>query len=318
MVDSSTRETRSRSPLDTSRAAACTVGTVVIWVIVGTFAPTLLLGENQTLYIFSSQAQVVAAVFGLTITGYVFLRDQQDRLSDQDESLTEIIDSIQREQFSFIALLTGVSIASMLMSLLTIAYREHTSFSLRTGILNTATALFIASLVLTAIFVFHAMRPSKIARTSAAIKAEVEAQQVGATPPEPQFETPASAKGNLEEFLLAFNSIEQRLDEFAREHLERPRPVSGVTWSDETSRIRQPRTTWTKPRIVRAMESQGVIDKVLAARLIDLIRYRNALVHGQDMSVPDDVLGLVTSIRDELARRLMPPTPDQPADDGDV
>lgn len=308
MVATSKRRTRRRSPLDPVRAAVCSVLAVVVWVAIGMFSPTLILGENQTLYIYSSQSQVVAAVFGLTITGYVFLRDQQDRLSDQDESLTEIVDAIQKEQFSFIALLTVVSIASILLSLLTIAYRVHPLAWLGTGMLNAATALFVASLLLTALFVFHAMRPSKIARTSAAIKAEVEALEGGASPSD---NGPAVATdGNLEAFLLAFNAIEQKLDDFAREHLEKSRPVTGISWSDEQGRSRQARTTWTKPRIVRAMASQGVIGESLAARLLSLIRYRNALVHGQDMSVPKDVLALVVEIRDELARRLNPPVSD--------
>ena len=41
--------------------------------------PIALMNENQILYIFSTSAQVVAGIFGLTISGFIFLRSELDR-----------------------------------------------------------------------------------------------------------------------------------------------------------------------------------------------------------------------------------------------
>ena len=62
-------------------ASLVTCALVVLWVIGAHLHPLLELSENQALYTFSSESQVIAAIYGLTITGYIFLRNQQDRVS---------------------------------------------------------------------------------------------------------------------------------------------------------------------------------------------------------------------------------------------
>jgi len=249
------------------------------------------LTENQALYTFSSEAQVIAAVYGLTITGYIFLRNQQDRAADRDESLAEILESIQREQHRLIAFITTISLGSILVALLAIIGRESSLAGIRLLTQNTAAALFSGSLAWTGFFVLDAMRPDKIARASQAIKIEVE-EEVGTRPPE--------KRGNLEEFLLNFNAIEQLLENFSRMHLDRPTSLASVSLDSEFSRPRSPRSAWTKPRIVRAMLSQGVIRSELAEELIELIRYRNAVVHGQDMSISAEMVDRVRAACSEL------------------
>lgn len=52
----------------------CLLGVTVlniIWALGG--KPLFILNENQLLYLFSSMAQIIGGVFGLTLTAYVFL-----------------------------------------------------------------------------------------------------------------------------------------------------------------------------------------------------------------------------------------------------
>ena len=107
----STVNPRSWKMLSILNASALTVVSVITWIVGACLLPLLNLSENQALYIFSSEAQVIAAVYGLTITGYIFLRNQQDRLADRDESLVEILDTIQSDQYRFIAFITAIQSA---------------------------------------------------------------------------------------------------------------------------------------------------------------------------------------------------------------
>lgn len=102
--------------------------------------------------------------------------------------------------------------------------------------------------------------------------------------------------------MLNFNAIEQELESFAERHLEPAYALSDPT--KPGFRRKSPRPTWTKPRIVRAMVAQELIWGELPDQLLSLIRYRNALVHGQDMTVAPEMVERVKACRASLEERL--------------
>lgn len=287
----------------------------VIYVYIGHTHPFVSLNENQTLYIYSSQAQVIAAVYGLTITGYIFLHNQQERLAERDESTTDALDDIKRQQHSFITFLTVISISSIVLALLAIVYRESPDSLLKVFTQNSATAFFLATLLFTGYFVRDAMKPNKLEDTSEKIKSDLEektatsneAQDLKDLPSMPSApaqhaptepirdevnEIPdrSAEKGSLEGFLHYFNTIESMLSTFSLHHLEPRRQVSIEMYpSDEKSK--KPR--WSNRKIAMAMRNQGLIGPRLAEELMELIRYRNALVHGRSFDVPRDMLAKV-------------------------
>src|SRR3546814_11451832 len=64
----------------------------VITSYVGTKNPILTLNENQILYLFSTSAQVLAGVYGLTLTGFIFFRNELSREELEDETLVEAVE----------------------------------------------------------------------------------------------------------------------------------------------------------------------------------------------------------------------------------
>jgi uncharacterized protein YutE (UPF0331/DUF86 family) len=46
------------------------------------------------------------------------------------------------------------------------------------------------------------------------------------------------------------------------------------------------RLRWTKAKIIDALASQEIINLDFSAELKMLVKYRNALVHGKDLTVP--------------------------------
>jgi hypothetical protein len=92
---------------------------------------------------------------------------------------------------------------------------------------------------------------------------------------------------------------------FATKHLIGPAPNrSRIVNRASLAQLRL--EGWTKSKILRALVEQEVIPVDLSRRLFELIKYRNALVHGQDMSVNPDAVAQAKTSRKDLEDRLEP------------
>lgn len=306
------------------------VGTVFGWVALGWVSPVVQLSENQALYVFSSQAQIVAAIYGLTITGYIFLHGQQERLADRDETIVGALNDIKKVQHSFITFLSLVSLLSIFFALFAIVFRESSSAVLKIFTQNAAAALFFIALICTGYFVREAMRPNKIEETSEKIKREIEKRSrifsessdarnrenisFGSSVDNNGFgegvgETASGTSGKastFEEFLKRYNYIERSLDVFVDLYLEHARLKESdlsryPSYREDKTSVR---IRWPRLRVVKAMLDQGLISKQFAEELYELIQYRNALVHGRDFSVSNEVLEKAKFAATELERIL--------------
>ncbi|WDC00370.1 hypothetical protein PS046_13765 [Escherichia albertii] len=132
-----------------------------IWIAVALYNPLFLLSENQNLYVFSTQSQVLSAIYGLTLTGYIFLRNHQEREVEKDNSLSDIIETIQKKEYSFLIMLTIVSIFAILLDLLTLSMYLSNNRLLNILVKNSATALFVNSLILISLFILKALKADK-------------------------------------------------------------------------------------------------------------------------------------------------------------
>ena len=54
----------------------------------------ILLSENQILYIYSSLAQVIGALLGLTIAGYSMIDSKMKSLAEEDTTITDYVEDI--------------------------------------------------------------------------------------------------------------------------------------------------------------------------------------------------------------------------------
>jgi hypothetical protein len=257
-----------------------------LWVWIGWFHPLLSLDENQALYIYSSASQVIAAVYGLTLAGYVFLRNEQNRLVDGDPTLAEIFEMIQGREHAFVLLLSTMSTLAILASLLAIGVGGASGDALRYGMVNAATALFVLSISLTTLFIVEALRPGKVVRTSDAIKGELAAHPPGAAQP-PAASTPAQ----LVEFLVQYNGLERVLDQYGA--FFEPAVPAGAAGADARPRL-------GTQKILGLMEAQAIITGELAQEIRAIARYRNALLHGNDMTVDPWMLARLRVARASL------------------
>lgn len=59
----------------------------------------VFLNENQILYIYSSLAQVIGALLGLTIAGYSMVDSKLKTLSETDTTITEYVEDTRHDYY---------------------------------------------------------------------------------------------------------------------------------------------------------------------------------------------------------------------------
>src|ERR1700722_15567341 len=80
------------------------------------------LNETQIMYLYSTSAQSLSAIYGLTLTGFVFFRNELSREEFDDDTLTDAVEHLKSRYFTllfFITLLVGLT---LLLSHFEIAY----------------------------------------------------------------------------------------------------------------------------------------------------------------------------------------------------
>jgi hypothetical protein len=262
--------TRSAHPLANviRRFAALFALSTVAAAIVASTSRAIALNESQILYLTSTSAQVIAAVYGLTLTGFVFFRNELSREESEDESLREAVESLKARYFGFLWFITALVIVSLLLANLTIASENSAKIPFKNFILNAGQAAFFTSLLAVAYFVFDVISPKRIERASKGLQSGLDPQVAG------------QRTGNLDEFLNNYNQIEALLDDAGREF-----HVSASTEDERRFRRRMPNV-----RLAEILVRSGRIDGRLHRTLRDVITLRNAIIHGGDPVVSEEMV----------------------------
>ncbi|PTV62581.1 hypothetical protein [Pseudomonas putida] len=102
------------------------------------------LNENQIMYLYSTSAQVVAAVFGLTLTGYIFFRGELNREAQNDPTLADSVNRLESRYFQQLAMITALVMATILFATLVIAYEGSKDIKRLTLFMNFGQCFFAA------------------------------------------------------------------------------------------------------------------------------------------------------------------------------
>ena len=82
----------------------------------------LSLNETQILYLFSTSAQVIAAIYGLTLTGFIFFRNELSREEFEDETLADAVENLKARYFVLLVFITVLVTLALLLANLAISY----------------------------------------------------------------------------------------------------------------------------------------------------------------------------------------------------
>lgn len=261
------------------------IGLAAIGTFVGESGYGIALNENQVLYLCSTSAQVIAAVYGLTLTGFVFFRNELIREGSEDATLVNAIDYLKTRYFILLLFITGLVGLALLLANLAIAYESSGDRSLGGVIVNAGQSAFVTSLFSVAYFIFDIISPDRIEKASRKLQSELD----------PTLKE--QSKGSLEEFLRNFNEIESLLAKAGERYQE-------SKWSSNNRYRRR----LSNGRLAEILFRNDQIDQTLFAILRDLIAVRNSIIHGADPVVS---ASMVESSRIVLQRLHVALGPDE-------
>lgn len=261
---------------------------VIIWLLMSIssislyhFYPIFILNENQILYIFSSASQVIAAIYGLIITGYIFLRNELDRKADKDETYEEIISLLKTEYFYSIISISITAFASILLCFLVLADETHESLAIVNYLINITIVTIIITLLIIFSFVIKILNPNSLESASDKLK-------------EITTKDKENDKGSLEVFLQTYNTIEYILDKYGTDLM-----FNNI---DSIQTARSKRVAKTK--LADVLYKGEKIDLQLRNNLIELISFRNSLIHGSDLTLSTKDVELAQKILNNLKASL--------------
>ncbi|WFR81431.1 hypothetical protein P9875_09795 [Janthinobacterium rivuli] len=244
----------------------------------GLLAPLLRLNENQILYLFSTSAQVIAAIYGLTLTGFLFFRNELNREAAEDETLVEAIEQLKSRYFSLLVFITVIVGITLLLSNAAISYEADARANVITLLINAGQSFLAVSFVAIAAFVFDVIAPQRIQKASQKLKDELDPT------------TKRELRGSLESFLTNYNRIESLLIDAGS--LYQAEPISNYE-----SRV--PRRM-SNARLAEILVRSERIDKTLFDRLRELITLRNAIIHGAEPVVSKEIVDMSAQVLRDL------------------
>ncbi|WP_428321717.1 hypothetical protein [Achromobacter mucicolens] len=274
-------ETRWRPRTFIFSLSACGLTLSVVTSIWGSTKSIFSLNENQILYLFSTSSQVLAGIYGLTLTGFIFFRNELSREELQDETLADAIESLKRRYFTLLVFITALVLVTFALSNLAMSSESGARPLLNTLLINSGQSIFFTSLLAIAYFVFDVISPQRIEVASKALQDKVDPTHR------------AQSKGSLEEFLRNYNQIEALLSDYGLS--------SNLTVSPYPSKnFRQP----SNARLAEILMRNGHISKALFDKLKDLITLRNSIIHGADPVVSTEIVGTSLSVLGQLRTAL--------------
>jgi hypothetical protein len=264
------------------------VPNIIVWLVLSVLSvgiyivkPIFLLNENQILYLYSSASQVIAAIYGLIITGYIFLRNELDRKVEKDETLEEIILLLKTEYFGSIIGISVTTIISISLCFLVIVDETHFNSRLLGYLINIAVATILTELIIVVSFVIKILNPNSLELASNKLR-------------EITTKDKENESGSLEDFLKHYNQIEYILEKYG----------TSILFSDVTDYESAKRKRITKTKLVYILFKEGKIDLTLKNNLIELISFRNSIIHGTNLFVSIKDVELSEEILNSLKNSL--------------
>lgn len=230
--------------------------------------------SNQILYLFSTSAQVIAGLFGLSMTGYIFLKDTLDRALKEDETLIDIIPTLKSNYYQTIITMSIGAVVSILLCIFCISDIKVYGY-INNWILNVSLIIVIHEVTLIICFACSIIEPDKIEKISKKLKNKIESRAENII------------QGDFKQFMKDFNEIEL----FLREYLELPNHKANDKY--RYNRI-------SNAKIAELLYKNELINKELFEDLLSVIKYRNYVVHSTEVTVEQIMCDKVKNVKARL------------------
>ena len=250
-----------------------------ICVILDCVFPLIAYEVDAVSSVMSTCSEVLAGLYGITLTGYIFFADRFQATSREDESLYDAVQALlirYNHMAGFISLMCLVCIA---LAEGIVLYGSNTLLPvwLHRFWINETLLLCFCTFDLILYFVISVLDPHKINRISNQKKTTLSGD---------------AAQGDPEEFMEVWGQIEDNLLNLREELIKKMRFVPGANR--------------TKPQIVQTLEilrNYGRINMNLWRKLDKLRQYHNLSLHDLNMAVTQEMCDLAKDVLAELEKK---------------
>lgn len=253
--------------------AVSIVASVINYFVVRNTEISSLVGIQQQFYLFSTMAQVIGGLFGLTLTAYVFFVNSFKTSIGKNDSYYEASAFLLKKYFNTMITVTIISICSVIFCIAGI-YLVNGLKVIERFIIHEAIILTIVGVISIAILGIMFLDPKKLDKETKRLKQSVEKYyEVGA----------GDTKADLREFLKTYNLLEKVIIDLANCLVEN----NNQFYKDY------------QPRIIQAMKVLNlneIMNRALSREIDELRVYRNSLVHGTDFLVSERILSRLIKI----------------------
>lgn len=218
----------------------------------------VFLSENQILYIYSSLAQVIGALLGLTIAGYSIVDSKLKTLSETDTTITEYVEDTRHDYYISLMYIIILSTINIILCLIVLAVYDNV-FNLLAPFSMTETVIIFVYIMIELIRFVCYLNPNTIKEKGSLDKDSIDAEYKTKT-------VEGEPSENFSPFITDYNLLEKLLKDFACFLIESPNSTYKI-------QIFEALDVLLRNEIINR-ETYSIID--------EFRRYRNALVHSLD------------------------------------
>lgn len=255
---------------------------VLLFVLISFCKPLFLLDQNQILYLFSASAQVLAAVYGLVLTAFSFIQNSIEKKGAKDPDLEGIWDRMTQQCFNMLIYISIMTFLSIVLCMTTMSSCDEKIIC--KFLINVSIVFVVNDLYLIIKFVIKFANP----KWEDSIRGEVIKKFGG--------DVKGNGSGNdnsVQLFLAYFQKIERVLAKASAPFIN----YKGYNRSRFIS----------KKEMVLILSKNGFFKENddVVAKILDLIPFRNSLVHSSvEQGVPDYIMNLTKDVFESLKKSL--------------
>ena len=254
-------------------------GIVQLLVILDCVFPLLEYAPDAVSSVMSTCSEVLAGLYGITLTGYIFFADRFKDTSRDDESLYDAVQALLIRYNHLAGFISLMCLVCTVMAEGIVLYGTNTLLpaGLHRFWINETLLMCFCTFDLILYFVISVLDPHKIERISKQKKSKISED---------------TTAGDAEEFMAVWGEIEDALLALREELISKMRFIPGANKS--------------KPQIVQTLDvlrNYGRINMNLWRKLDKLRQYHNLTLHDLNMSVSQEMCTLAKDVLTELEKK---------------
>lgn len=250
-----------------------------IVILLDCFFPIIALEADAVSSVMSTCSEVVAGMYGITLTGYIFFADRFQDTPEEDESLYDAVQALLLRYNHMAGLISLMCLVCIVLGEGIVLYGTNTLLpqGIYRFLVNETLLMFFLTFDFILYFVILVLDPQKVSRISTQKKAKISSD---------------ATAGDAALFMADWQAIEKML------YAHRDRLISTMHFIPGAGK--------NKPQIVHTLEvlrNYGRIGHGLWRKLDKLRQYHNLALHDAGMMVSQEMCDLAKEVLAELEEK---------------